>query len=66
MGVASKNPKRPVLFAVQSTHKMLPALSMASMIHVVREVGRGSKVLNQPRKRPASPSRAHTMKRVRR
>lgn len=27
-------PNRPTIFAVQSTHKMLPALSMASMIHV--------------------------------
>ncbi|MDM3722733.1 hypothetical protein O9422_18550, partial [Proteus mirabilis] len=27
-------PDRPTLFAVQSTHKMLPSLSMASMIHV--------------------------------
>lgn len=27
-------PDRPTIFAVQSTHKMLPALSMASMIHV--------------------------------
>jgi arginine decarboxylase len=27
-------PDRPLLFAVQSTHKMLPAFSMASMIHV--------------------------------
>lgn len=27
-------PDRPTIFAVQSTHKMLPSLSMASMIHV--------------------------------
>lgn len=34
MGAASDQPDAPTLFAVQSTHKMLPALSMASMIHV--------------------------------
>ncbi|MEW6364294.1 MAG: Orn/Lys/Arg decarboxylase N-terminal domain-containing protein [Acidobacteriota bacterium] len=34
MGVPSDMPNRPTLFAVQSTHKMLPAFSMASMIHV--------------------------------
>ncbi len=34
MDVADDMPNRPTLFAVQSTHKMLPALSMASMIHV--------------------------------
>ncbi|EDU7995856.1 arginine decarboxylase [Salmonella enterica subsp. diarizonae] len=28
------SPNRPTIFAVQSTHKMLPALSMASMIHI--------------------------------
>jgi arginine decarboxylase len=33
MGVQSDAPDRPTLFAVQSTHEMLPALSMASMIH---------------------------------
>ncbi|WP_272518395.1 MULTISPECIES: Orn/Lys/Arg decarboxylase N-terminal domain-containing protein [unclassified Providencia] len=27
-------PEQPTIFAVQSTHKMLPSLSMASMIHV--------------------------------
>ncbi|ELP5717484.1 Orn/Lys/Arg decarboxylase N-terminal domain-containing protein (plasmid) [Enterobacter asburiae] len=31
---AEDTPDRPTLFAVQSTHKMLPSLSMASMIHV--------------------------------
>lgn len=31
---AEETPNRPTLFAVQSTHKMLPSLSMASMIHV--------------------------------
>jgi len=34
MDVPEDFPNRPTLFAVQSTHKMLPALSMASMIHV--------------------------------
>jgi arginine decarboxylase len=34
MGVAGDAPDRPTLFAVQSTHDMLPALSMAGMIHV--------------------------------
>lgn len=34
MGVSEKIRNMPTLFAVQSTHKMLPALSMASMIHV--------------------------------
>lgn len=29
-------PDSPTLFAVQSTHKMLPAFSMASMIHIKR------------------------------
>src|SRR5688572_16266208 len=33
MGVQTDAPDRPTLFAVQSTHEMLPALSMASMIH---------------------------------
>ena len=36
MGVESADPQRPLLFATHSTHKMLPALSMASMIHVKR------------------------------
>ncbi len=36
MGVESADPKRPLLFATHSTHKMLPALSMSSMIHVKR------------------------------
>ncbi len=34
MGVSEKIKNKPTIFAVQSTHKMLPALSMASMIHV--------------------------------
>lgn len=34
MDVAEDMPNRPTIFAVQSTHKMLPSLSMASMIHV--------------------------------
>ncbi|HBC6251191.1 TPA: arginine decarboxylase [Proteus mirabilis] len=34
MDVSEDIPDRPTLFAVQSTHKMLPSLSMASMIHV--------------------------------
>ncbi|AZY50022.1 arginine decarboxylase [Bordetella avium] len=34
MDIADDMPNRPTIFAVQSTHKMLPALSMASMIHV--------------------------------
>jgi arginine decarboxylase len=34
MDVAEDMPNRPLLFAVQSTHKMLAAFSMASMIHV--------------------------------
>ena len=33
MGVRTNAPDRPTVFAVQSTHEMLPALSMASMIH---------------------------------
>ena len=33
MGVQADAPDRPTLFAVQSTHEMLPALSMASLIH---------------------------------
>ncbi len=36
MGVSDALPDRPLIFAVQSTHKMLPAWSMASMIHVKR------------------------------
>jgi arginine decarboxylase len=34
MDVPEEMPNRPLLFAVQSTHKMLAAFSMASMIHV--------------------------------
>ncbi|MHB1021490.1 MAG: Orn/Lys/Arg family decarboxylase [Acidobacteriaceae bacterium] len=34
MDVPDDMPDRPLIFAVQSTHKMLPAFSMASMIHV--------------------------------
>lgn len=34
MGYEGKPEDTPTLFAVHSTHKMLPALSMASMIHV--------------------------------
>ena len=34
MDVPEDMPNRPLLFAVQSTHKMLAAFSMASMIHV--------------------------------
>ncbi|MDE3105061.1 MAG: arginine decarboxylase [Acidobacteriota bacterium] len=34
MGVPDEMPDRPTIFAVQSTHKMLAAFSMASMIHV--------------------------------
>src|SRR6201996_7428215 len=34
MDVSDEMPNRPVLFATQSTHKMLAAFSMASMIHV--------------------------------
>src|ERR1700678_3181233 len=34
MGVPDDTPDRPTIFAVQSTHKMLAAFSMASMIHV--------------------------------
>ena len=33
MGVRTDAPDRPTLFAAQSTHEMLPALSMASLIH---------------------------------
>jgi len=34
MDIPDDMPNRPTIFAVQSTHKMLPSLSMASMIHV--------------------------------
>ncbi|HEY2858965.1 MAG TPA: Orn/Lys/Arg decarboxylase N-terminal domain-containing protein [Terracidiphilus sp.] len=34
MGVPDDMPNRPTIFAVQSTHKMLAAFSMSSMIHV--------------------------------
>jgi arginine decarboxylase len=34
MDVPNDMPNRPLIFAVQSTHKMLAAFSMASMIHV--------------------------------
>jgi arginine decarboxylase len=34
MGVPDDTPDRPTIFAVQSTHKMLAAFSMGSMIHV--------------------------------
>ncbi len=34
MDVPDEMPNRPALFAVQSTHKMLAAFSMASMIHI--------------------------------
>lgn len=34
MDIDDDMPDRPTIFAVHSTHKMLPALSMASMIHV--------------------------------
>src|SRR6202451_4554265 len=34
MGVPDDMPDRPTIFAVQSTHKMLAAFSMGSMIHV--------------------------------
>ncbi len=34
MDIDDKTPNRPTIFAVQSTHKMLPSLSMASMIHI--------------------------------
>lgn len=36
MDVSDDDPNRPTIFAVQSTHKMLPAFSMSSMIHVKR------------------------------
>lgn len=34
MDIDDDMPNRPTIFAVHSTHKMLPALSMASMIHI--------------------------------
>jgi len=34
MGVPDDMPNRPVIFSVQSTHKMLAAFSMGSMVHV--------------------------------
>ena len=34
MGVPDNMPDRPALFSVQSTHKMLAAFSMGSMVHV--------------------------------
>ena len=34
MGVPDDMPDRPAIFSVQSTHKMLAAFSMGSMIHV--------------------------------
>ena len=34
MDVSDEMPNRPLIFATQSTHKMLAAFSMASMIHV--------------------------------
>jgi len=34
MGVPDEMPNRPMIFSVQSTHKMLAAFSMASMVHV--------------------------------
>ena len=34
MGVPDDMPDRPAIFAVQSTHKMLAAFSMGSMVHV--------------------------------
>src|SRR6202789_2273727 len=34
MGVPEEMKDRPVIFSVQSTHKMLAAFSMGSMIHV--------------------------------
>ena len=34
MGVPEDMPDRPTIFAVQSTHKMLAAFSMGSMVHV--------------------------------
>jgi arginine decarboxylase len=34
MGVPDEMPDRPAIFAVQSTHKMLAAFSMGSMVHI--------------------------------
>ena len=34
MGVPEEMPNRPAIFAVQSTHKMLAAFSMGSMVHI--------------------------------
>jgi len=34
MGVPDEMPNRPAIFSVQSTHKMLTAFSMGSMVHV--------------------------------
>jgi arginine decarboxylase len=34
MGVPDEMPDRPVIFSTQSTHKMLAAFSMASMVHI--------------------------------
>ena len=34
MGVPDDMPDRPVIFSTQSTHKMLAAFSMASMVHI--------------------------------
>jgi arginine decarboxylase len=34
MGVPDEMPNRPAIFSVQSTHKMLAAFSMGSMVHV--------------------------------
>jgi arginine decarboxylase len=34
MGVPDEMPERPAIFSVQSTHKMLAAFSMGSMVHV--------------------------------
>ncbi len=34
MGVPEEMPNRPAIFSVQSTHKMLAAFSMGSMVHV--------------------------------
>jgi arginine decarboxylase len=34
MGVPDNMPDRPVIFSVQSTHKMLAAFSMGSMVHI--------------------------------
>jgi arginine decarboxylase len=34
MGVPDEMPERPTIFSVQSTHKMLAAFSMGSMVHI--------------------------------